>query len=150
MQIHHETLRMERVFAVSPERLFAAYLNTREREIWSTPSETAEVKIEDADVRTGGSESTRCGAKGDLRYRTKVYYHMVEANEVITFSETLFENDTVLMAALISFDFQKVDSDRTTLVLTDQITSFVGPEGVKGHRIGFNQALDNLAARLAV
>ena len=148
MQVHHETLRLERTFSASPSRLFAAYLDTHERELWSAPSDTAAVKIENADVRTGGSESTRCGAKGDMRYRTKVAYHLVETDSLISFSETLLEGDHVLMAALITFDFKQADDEGTLLVLTDQITSFVGPEGIEGHRTGFNQALDNLRARL--
>jgi hypothetical protein len=34
--------------------VFAAYVDTRAREVWSAPSDTAEVHIVDEDVRTGG------------------------------------------------------------------------------------------------
>jgi uncharacterized protein YndB with AHSA1/START domain len=149
MPLHHETLRMERVFLASPHQVFAAYLDTRARESWSAPSETAEVRILNEDVRTGGSESTLCGAKGDMRYRTEVHYHLVETDRLISFSETLLEGDTVLTAALITFEFFDSGSGASRLVLTDQITSFVGPEGGEGHRAGFSQALDNLHAMLA-
>jgi len=144
MPVHHETLRMERDFLASPQQVFAAYLDTRARESWSAPSETAEVRILNEDVRTGGSEATMCGAKGDMRYRTEVHYHLVETDRLISFSETLLEGDAVLMAALITFEFFNAGSGASKLVLTDQITSFVGPEGVEGHRTGFSQALDNL------
>jgi uncharacterized protein YndB with AHSA1/START domain len=140
---------MERVFHASPPQVFAAYIDTRARESWSAPSETAEVRILNEDVRTGGSEATMCGAKGDMRYRTEVRYHLVETNQLISFSETLFESDTVLMAALITFEFLDAGSGATKLVLTDQITSFIGPEGIEGHQTGFSQALDNLQKMFA-
>lgn len=144
MPVHHETLRMERVFSSLPHKVFAAYLDTRSRELWSAPSGSAEVHIINEDVRTGGSESTRCGAKGDMRYRTEVSYHFVETDRIICFSETLLEGDAVLMAALITLEFFDAGPGASKLVLTDQITSFVGPEGVEGHRTGFSKALDNL------
>lgn len=150
MSVHHETLRMERYFQASPREVFADFIDTRTREVWSAPSETAEVRIIHEDVRTGGSETTLCGAKGDMRYRTEVRYHLVETDRLIAFSETLLEGDTVLMAALITFEYIDAGSGTSKLVLTDQITSFVGPEGIKGHRTGFSQALDNLHAVLAV
>jgi uncharacterized protein YndB with AHSA1/START domain len=140
---------MERVFQASPAQVFAAYVDARAREVWSAPRETAEVRIIDEDVRTGGSETTRCGGKGDMRYRTEVRYHLVETDRLISFSETLLEGDTVLMAALITFEFVDVSSGATKLALTDQISSFVGAEGVEGHRTGFSQALDNLQKMLA-
>ena len=146
--IHQETIRFERFFSVSPQRLFAAYIDPRERERWSAPSDTAAVRIENSDVRTGGTETTRCGAKDDLRYRTQVYYHLVEADRLISFSETLLDGESVLMAALITFEFHAVGGGGTRLVLSDQITSFVGPEGVEGHRLGFSSVLDNLQRRL--
>ena len=149
MSVQHETLRLERVFQASPQQVFAAYIDTRAREVWSAPSETAEVRIINEDVRTGGSESTRCGVKGDARYRTEVRYHLVETDRLISFSETQLEGDTVLMAALITFEFFDAGSGASKLVLTDQITSFVGTDGVKGHRTGFSQALDNLQRMVA-
>jgi hypothetical protein len=38
----------------SLHRVFAAYVDTRAREVWSAPRDTAEVHIVDEDVRTGG------------------------------------------------------------------------------------------------
>jgi hypothetical protein len=49
MPVHHETLRMERLFQASLHRVFAAYVDTRAREVWSAPSDTAEVRIIDED-----------------------------------------------------------------------------------------------------
>ncbi|MEO0497388.1 MAG: hypothetical protein AAF141_08455, partial [Pseudomonadota bacterium] len=69
MDIHHETLVFKRNFDVPPAQLFSAYTDTKAREQWSTPSPSAEVKIDRSEVRTGGQETGRCGGKGDLRWR---------------------------------------------------------------------------------
>ncbi|WP_298330470.1 SRPBCC domain-containing protein [Asticcacaulis sp.] len=143
MRLCHETIQLEQVLPVPPARAFAAYLNKADREIWSAPSATAAVIIDNADVRTGGSEATRCGGKNDLRFRTEVRYHRVEANAYLCFSETLYEGDAVLTAALITFDFRAEGDEQTCLILTDQVTSFVGPEALTGHRQGFAASLQN-------
>lgn len=142
--IHHETIQLTHRYSASAKRVYAAYLNPRAREIWSAPNETSAVEIVSADIRSGGVEETRCGTKGDLEYRTEVRYHSVLANELITFSEALFHGESLLMVALITFEFRSVNERVTELVLTDQITSFVGRDGVEGHRVGFSAALANL------
>lgn len=79
-----------------------------------------------------------------MRYRTKVRHHSVESDRLISISEALLEGDAVLTAALIAFEFVGAGSGASKPVLTEQIASFVGPEGVDGHRTGFSQALDKL------
>lgn len=148
MRPYYETLVIERSLRASPDRIFAAYLDKNARQIWSAPSETAAVEIVTSDVRRGGVETTRCGTKGNLEYRTEVTYHEVRPNELICFSETLLQGDNVLMVALITFELRPVHAQETLLVLTDQITSFVGRDGVEGHRNGFSVALENLSAKL--
>jgi uncharacterized protein YndB with AHSA1/START domain len=146
MTVHHETIVLEQMLPVPPGRAFSAYVDTAEREVWSAPSETAAVKIDRADVRTGGTEATRCGSKDDLRYRTEVRYHLVEQDALISFSETLMDGETVVTAALVTFEFGRTADGHTRLRLTDQVTSFVGPEAIDGHRQGFSASLRNFAA----
>lgn len=143
MTLCHETIELQQTLPVAPARAFAAYCSVPDREIWSAPSATAAVIIDHADVRTGGSETTRCGGKDDLRFRTEVRYHKVEANAYVSFTETLYEDDAILTAALITFDFRAEGDERTYLTLTDHVTSFVGPEALAGHREGFAASLQN-------
>ena len=147
MELYHETLTFERSFPVSTARLFEAFGNPQEREIWSAPDENTEIKIVECDFRTGGREKGLCGPKGNMTWSMDVAYHFVETNRLITFTEELREGDRMLTVALITVDIRP-DGDGCTLNLTDQITSFVGQGGVSGHRDGYNQALENLRARL--
>ena len=147
MDLYHETLTFKRSFPVSAARLFEAFRNPREREVWSAPDDNTEIKIVECDVRTGGREKGLCGSKGDMNWSMDVAYHLVENNRLITFTEELREGDRMLTVALITADITPT-GDGCTLDLTDQITSFVGQGGVSGHREGYDQALDNLADML--
>jgi uncharacterized protein YndB with AHSA1/START domain len=148
MDMHHETLVFERNFNVPPARLFQSYADPREREIWSAPSPETVIIIDQTDVRTGGQELGRCGSAKDLSWTMKVAYHLVKQDELITFTEELWEGDAILTIALITFEIEQHGKAGSRLKLTDQITSFVGKGGVAGHLEGYTLALDNLVARL--
>ena len=144
MDIHHETLIFEKLFTAPPSRVFAAYVDKKAREKWSAPSPEAEIRIDNSDVRTGGRESGQCGGKGDLRWSLELYYHRVTPDRQITFSEELWDGDQLLVVALITFDLVETSDGGTALKLTDQITSFVGRDIVRGHQEGHLKALANL------
>lgn len=148
MAIHHDTLEFVREFDAAPAQLFAAYADPARREIWSTPSPTAEVRIDCADVRTGGTERGRCGPKGDMRWTTEVSYLSVTKDQHIVFTEVLKEGAKILTIALVSFEFQEMAGEKTRLLLTDKITSFVGPDAVEGHEQGYIRALENLSSMM--
>ena len=88
------------------------------------------------------------GSADDLNWTMKVIYHCVTQDRQVTFTEELWDGDSVLTVALITFDIGKHGEVGTRLTLTDQITSFVGEGGVAGHRDGYTNVLDNLAASL--
>jgi hypothetical protein len=73
----------------------------------------------------------------------------VRASELHETTSLIVFRGLVLTAALITFEFFSSGFCASRLVLTDHITSFVGPEGCEGHRTGLSQALDNLHAMLA-
>ena len=149
MNLIHETIEFQRDFLVPPERVFRAFTDIREREIWSAPSDRVEVKIDRSDMRPGGVERARCGPRGNMLWDLTTYYHVIGECAVITFTEVLSERGKTLTAALVTFAFSTLPGDGARLKLTDQITSFVGAEAAAGHRIGYAQALNNLAERLA-
>lgn len=148
MNIHHETVVFERSFNAPPERLFRAYADPKERVAWSMPSPDDVMVIDSSEVRTGGTEVARCGTKDNLGWRMNVAYHLVTENRQITFTEELWDGDTLLTVALITFEFAGRAGGGTALKLTDQVTSFVGADAVSGHRHGYTQALVNLEKAL--
>jgi uncharacterized protein YndB with AHSA1/START domain len=149
LEIVHKTLSFERRFKASPEKVFAAYADTGTRASWSAPTPTAKVVIDECDFRNGGREVTRCGEGDDLNYGLNLVYHLIVDNRMICFSEELWMGDVPLTSALVTYDIQP-DGDGSKLVVTDQVTSFVGSEGLEGHGYGYEQALANLEALLSV
>lgn len=147
MNVAHDTLSFERVFDSTPADLFRAYADPRVRELWSAPSPFTEVRIDEGDFCTGGEELGRCGAKGDLRWSTRTYYHLVVPDALISFTEELREGDQLLTIALVTLEIADADKG-VRLKLTDQVTSLVGAEAISGHREGYAKALDNLALAL--
>ncbi|MGD1884871.1 MAG: SRPBCC domain-containing protein [Paracoccaceae bacterium] len=148
MDIYHETLVFEREFSTTPDSLFEAYADPKQREVWSAPTPETIIVIDESDVQTGGREIARCGSAENLSWTMKVAYHSVITNRLITFTEELWDGDSILTIALITFDFQSSGTVGTKLKLTDQVTSLVGEGGVAGHRDGYTKALANLAASL--
>ena len=150
MDIHHETLVFERDFDAPAERLFQAYSDPRQRENWSAPSPETMFVIDQTDVRTGGRETARCGSADNLNWTMLAQYHLVVENRLICFTEELWEGDDLLTVALITFEIVSRGAGGSRLKLTDQITSFVGAGGGAGHKEGYEQSLDHLAASLAL
>lgn len=150
MNIHHETISMEKALPATPEKVFRAYVDSKAREKWSAPEPGTELRIIESDVRTGGSEVAKCGTRGHaLNWRMDVAYHLVMEGKLITFTEELRDGDKMLTIALITFEIRKAADGTSILRLTDQVTSFVGEDGVKGHRHGYAKALENLASMLS-
>jgi uncharacterized protein YndB with AHSA1/START domain len=148
MKVSHATLELTRLVNASPAAIFAAYVDPRVREVWAAPSPTAELTIDAGEVRTGGEERGRCGPKGDLRWSIRTRYHLVVPDRHISFTEELWEGDSMLTISLVTFEIQATGAG-ATVKLTDQILSLVGPDGIAGHRDGYSQALDNLGKHLA-
>lgn len=150
MKLHHETIKIDRIFPVDTSKVFAAYTDIKVREQWSAPDKTTEIRITESDIRTGGFETGKCGTKGeDLNWLMKVAYHRVEEDRLINFTEELWDGDNLLTVALITFDIESAPDGGTILRLTDHVTSFVGEGGAQGHRDGYSIALDNLLALLS-
>ena len=150
MDIHHETVTFEKPIQASPEEVFRAYTDTKAREKWSAPTHETEIRILESDVRTGGTETGKCGTRGEeLNWRMDVAYHRVEKDKLITFTEELWDGDNMLTVALITFDIREASDGTSVLHLTDQVTSFVGESGAHGHRDGYTKTLENMALMLA-
>ncbi|MEM9061392.1 MAG: SRPBCC domain-containing protein [Pseudomonadota bacterium] len=149
MDILHDTVVLDRTFKAPPTRLFQAYTDPKQRQIWCVPGDGMVFDIRESEVRTGGRETATCGPDGDMRWRMDLIYHRVEQDRLVLFTEELWEHDMLLTVALITFDIQDDGAGGSKLTLTDQITSFVGEEAVLGHQEGYEHALQNLESLLA-
>ena len=147
MSVVHETLVFERCLRASMETVFAGYADVGVRAAWSAPSPTAAVVYSSDDFRVDGSDVFRCGSATDLRFLGVVRYLDILEGQRIVYSETISMSEARLAASLVTWGLS-ADGSGTRLVVTDQITSFVGQEMIDGSRAGMIGALDNLVELL--
>jgi len=143
--VAHETLVFERRVRASPEAVFAAYADVGVRTRWSAPSPTAAVVYSSADFRVDGVDSFRCGGVDDLRFAGVVRYLDILDGQRIVYCEVISTSEARLSVSLVTWELS-TDGSGTRLVVTDQVTSFVGKEMIDGSRSGMTGALDNLAS----
>lgn len=148
MDLHHQTLVLDRHFDAAPAEVFAAYADPAARAAWSAPTEDSVLEIDSCDFRDGGKETARCGPRGELKWTLAVTYHDVVPDARIVFTEELREGDFRLTIALVSFEMAAGENGGTDVRVTDQVASHVGTEGVDGHAEGYRVILANLEAYL--
>ena len=101
------------------------------------------------DFRIDGVDRFVCGGKNDLRFSGVVRYVDITAPWRIVYTEVISEGDKRLAASLVTWSLGDT-RDGTRLVVTDQVTSFVGAEMIEGSRMGMAAALDNLTGALVM
>ncbi|MBL8532117.1 MAG: SRPBCC family protein [Hyphomonadaceae bacterium] len=142
--IAHATIVMERNYAASPARVFAAWADVDARKRWSAPADGIRIEYEAAEFREGGRDISRCIEAGNADYVAVVHYLDIRQDARIVFAEDVSHGDRRVSAALISVELSPVGA-RTRLLLTMQIASFDGAGMESGYQFGWNAALDNLA-----
>ncbi len=142
--IAHATIVMERTYAASPARTFAAWSDIEARKRWSAPADNIRIEYEAADFREGGRDVSRCIEPGNADYVATVNYLDVRKDKRIVFAEDVVHNEKRVSAALISVELSPKGSG-THLALTMQIASFDDAGMEQGYQFGWSAALDNLA-----
>ena len=145
-KVHHATVKLERQYAASVERVFSEFADPLARAKWSAPSGDALV-YDAADFREGGRDVFRCGTPHDLRFRGVTTYQVIVPNQYVVSTESLSEGATPLAVALNTLEFEPT-AEGATIRFTVQIVSFAGPDMVKGYESGNRSALDGLTRHL--
>jgi len=139
----HATIVMDRRYAATPARVFAAWADIEARKRWSAPNDTIRIEYETADFREGGRDVSYCVENGTREHVAEVTYLDIAADRSIVFAEAVSLRGKRLSAALISVELAPDDAG-ARLLLTLQIAAF-DPEMEKGYQFGWSAALDNLA-----
>ncbi|MEQ1818252.1 MAG: SRPBCC domain-containing protein [Terricaulis sp.] len=146
--IAHATIVMERTYAASSARVFAAWSDIEARKRWSAPADNIRIEYEAADFREGGKDVSRCIEPGNADYVATVTYVDIRKDQRIVFAEDVVHGNTRVSAALISVEMTPKGA-QTHLALTMQIASFDEAGMEAGYQFGWNAALDNLAKEFA-
>jgi uncharacterized protein YndB with AHSA1/START domain len=143
----HATITLQHSYSAPPEQVFSEFADPVARARWSAPSND-ELIYDEADFRIGGKDVFRCGPKGDPKFRGETRYLDIVPNARVVSSETVDGDGRRLAVALTTLDFAPTE-DGTTLTVTIQMVSFVGPDMVHSYESGNKSALKNLSLHLS-
>lgn len=149
----HDTFTIERHYAASPERVFAALAEPAQKRLWYAAAGPGhEVESFEMDFRVGGREVAR------YRFTPQSPFPGVQFENESTFLDILPGSRVVMSAtmtfagqrisaALISFEVSPAAAG-TTLLFTHQAAFFENADGPARRLDGWQKLLDRLAQSL--
>jgi uncharacterized protein YndB with AHSA1/START domain len=146
-KLQHATITLQHSYSAPLERVFSEFADPVARTRWSAPSNDVLI-YDEADFRIGGKDVFRCGPKSDPKFRGETRYLDIVPNARVVSSETVDMGGERLAVALTTLDFEPTE-DGTTLTVTIQVASFVGPDMIQSYESGNKSALKNLSQHLS-
>jgi uncharacterized protein YndB with AHSA1/START domain len=139
-QVETLTLKLERLIAAPPERVFAAWTQPELLNQWSSPPGIS-IEGGDLDLRVGGVWRVVMRAEdGSTREAFGTYREIVPPTRLVYTHAWHVGGGTTPVTAL-TVEFRR-EGTSTRLLLTQ--TGFESPESRDGHRIGWSSSIDNL------
>jgi uncharacterized protein YndB with AHSA1/START domain len=137
------TLKLERLIAAPPDRVFAAWTQPELLNQWSSPPGIS-IEGGDLDLRVGGNwRVTMRGGDGSAREAFGTYREIVPPKRLVyTHAWRLGgAGGSGTPETVLTVEF-RAEGKGTRLVLTQ--TGFESAESRDGHRIGWSSSIDNL------
>jgi uncharacterized protein YndB with AHSA1/START domain len=144
--VHHETFVVERTYAASPARVFAAWADPETKARWFGGSDEANGEYE-LDFRIGGRELSRGGAPDGEVYTYEARYHDIVPDERIVYVYDMHRDKTRISVSLTTVDL-KVEDAGTRLIYTEQGAYLDGEDKPEFRQQGTGSLLDALGAEL--
>jgi uncharacterized protein YndB with AHSA1/START domain len=138
----HSTVVLERSFKASPERVFAAWSDPRQRAQWEIPSADWVAGEFSLDFRVGGQEIQSFGPKGDPHIRGEGRILNIVPNARIISAGTMHDRGKPLSCTLATVEIYP-EGTGSKLILTDQ-TAFFSWETPKDRESGCHEILNQL------
>jgi uncharacterized protein YndB with AHSA1/START domain len=139
------TLKLERLIAAPPDRVFAAWTQPELLAQWSSPQGIS-IDGGELDLRVGGHwRVTMHGADGGTREAFGTYREIVAPSRLV-YTHAWHVGGGTTPVTLLTVEF-RAEGTSTRLVLTQ--TGFESAESRDGHRIGWSSSIDNLESLFA-
>jgi len=142
--VQHGTVTLEKSYATSPARVFAAWADPDKRRVWGSPSDEIELRIDAADFSVNGEDVSTCMMSGEAIAVVRGRYHDIVPEKRIVYTEIISSMEATEGACLVSAEFLP-DGDGTRLVLTLQTVALDGADLLEGVQEGWESALLRLA-----
>lgn len=142
LRIVHSTFSVERAYATSTGRVFAAWADPAAKARWFSPSGPHEL-----DFRVGGREVNRGHNQDGQALTFESRYHDIVVGHRIAYTSTLSVGEKVVTVSLTTVEFT-ADGDVTRLVLTEHGAFLDGHEQPDWRELGTGTWLDALGRHL--
>jgi uncharacterized protein YndB with AHSA1/START domain len=134
----HRTLTVERRYAASPTRVFAAWVDPEVKARWFIgPPAEWKVLERRLDLRVGGHEllvGQLTGAATETRYEAR--YHVIVPDRRLVYVYDMQHAGGHLSTSLATVDFEATAPGGTRMVLTEQAAFLDGEDGAKSREQG--------------
>ena len=146
--VEHSTIALERHYAASPARVFAAWSDPEALKRWGNPGEGWTASLDRFDFRVGGGETSRFGpADGSEVFVNETRYLDIVPDARIISTGAMTSAGNTLFIGMLTVEL-KPESEGCHLVLTEQGAFLDGHDVPENHKAGWGAMLDNLAAEV--
>ncbi len=141
--VEHSSFSIERTYAASPARVFAAWGDAEAKARWFSGPAEWESSPHELDFRVGGREANVGGPKGGpiLTY-TALYWDIIPDERIVYTYEMLMDG-TRISVSLVTIEFES-DGSGTRLTLTEHGAFLDGHEPPPLREQGMGSLLDAL------
>jgi uncharacterized protein YndB with AHSA1/START domain len=152
----HSTFTIERTYAASPARVFAAFADPAIKRRWFADGAKTNVNEYSADFRVGGYEKSRFRFEGSLpgapppgtKIGNDTVYLDVVPNQRIVFAYTMLVAERPMSVSLATVVLSPTGNG-TRLVFTEQAAFFEPADGPKLREGGWRDLLAKLGEEVA-
>jgi uncharacterized protein YndB with AHSA1/START domain len=137
--VEHAVFSVERVYDVSPDRVFAAWSDPQAKARWFGDSE-GEFEL---DFRVGGWERGRGTLPDGREYAFEAHYSDIVPNRRIVYTYDMHVDGIRISVSVATAEFEP-ESDGTRLVFTEQGAFLDGHETPARREQGMGSLLDSL------
>lgn len=144
----HNTFQIEREYAASPERVFAAFADPAKKRRWSAEGEHHTLEQYEHDFRVGGREwyLSRFNPNSPLPGMTlssEIFYREIVPNRRLIFSSAMAINGKTFSVSLGTVELAGSEKG-TNLTLTFQSAFLEGSDGPAMREAGWRKLLEKL------
>jgi uncharacterized protein YndB with AHSA1/START domain len=145
--VTHATFVLERTYAASPARVFAAFADPAAKKRWFAGPEEMGTAQHDIDFRVGGREINRGGPPGGPMYVFDAVYQDIVPDERIVTTYEMRMGETRISVSLATVELTPAGAG-TRLVYTEQGAFLDGHDNPAEREHGSRELLEALGAEV--